>query len=188
MFFTNKVHSESWSSTSVSPSVVAALAYFGASLPTFIAACHASSSPQALMYFLLKGSLSIKVDPFPSQATHLDLVQLQDEQLPLKNCAFLEGNQTSLQKLRNPLWQPAGLQDCTILPANHPNRICTNFPSSRLFNPGFAQIWAGVSCSTQKLCKPLGKPVQLPAINAHFSPAVEQSLTCATELTSSLRD
>jgi len=37
------------------------LAYFGASLPTFTVACLASSSPQALVSFLLKGSLSITV-------------------------------------------------------------------------------------------------------------------------------
>lgn len=71
--FLNKVDSESWSSTDVSPSVGMAtttlqifyLAYFWVSLPTFIVACLSSSSPQASVSFFLKGSLSITISSFP---------------------------------------------------------------------------------------------------------------------------
>ena len=95
----------------------------------FTALCLASSSSQALVFSSHKGILLITVNPFPSQAIHPDLVQLQAKQLPLENCTFLEGSQPSLQKLCNPLWHPVGLQDFAILPANTPSSICTNFPN-----------------------------------------------------------
>ena len=57
-----------------------------------------------------------------------------------------------------------------------------------LLSPEFAQMWVAFSSFTQKLCKSHGQPVQLPAKNVHFLPAVEHPLACAAQLTDSLRD
>jgi len=161
LVFTKKVYPESWSSTNVSPSVVAttttiqnfALAYFGASLPTFTKSCLASSSPQASVSFSVKGSLSITIwsFPFTSYSPRLGpttgwaaspwklYISRGKPAFPL---GIVQSSLTACWApgLCNPLWQPVGLQDCAVILANPPSRIYTNFPSSRLFSPVFVQI------------------------------------------------
>jgi len=48
------------------------------------------------------------------------------------------------------------------------------FSPAGLLSPEFAQIWAAVVCSAQKLHKFLGKLAQIPSRNAHFSQEIEQ--------------
>ena len=191
MLFTNKVHSKSWSSTNVSPSVVVttttlqnfALALFW-SLP--------SNLHNSLPCFIKLTSFNVflaQTHPVGHSLIHSPnwlftrtWSNCRLSRFPLKIAHFWRETNLPSRNLHN------SLQDCAILPANPPRRIFVIFPINRLSSQVFAQIWATVNCSSYKLHKPLGQPAQLPVRNVHFSPAIEQSLACAAELTGSLRD
>ena len=97
LIFTKKVHSESWSSTNVSPSVVAAkttlqnfsLASFW-SLPTNLSQQHVlSCQVHKIQWFSCRMITYLsKLVAFPSQDVSLDLVQLQAKSLPQEIAQF----------------------------------------------------------------------------------------------------
>jgi len=113
----------------------------------FTTPCLALSSTQASVIFLQNDSLSIRSCCIPLTSCSFVLGPNVSWENPRRKFTILEGNQPSLQKLCNSIWQPTRLQNCTNLLVKPHWENCT-IPPSRAAQPKNYEILG----SSQHLC------------------------------------